>query len=144
MTDDDAAFLASFEDRTLPFQQWTHRSHVKVAYLYLTQHPFADALTRMRAGVKAYNAANNVPEGPDRGYNETTTHAFMHLIAAVIGAYGHTFPTTSADHFCDTHPQLLTRHILRLFYSPHRRMHPTAKTHFVDPDLAPLPKILKD
>jgi hypothetical protein len=35
----------------------------------------------------------------------------------------------------------MTKHALRLFYSPNRRTHPLAKTAFVAPDLAPLPKI---
>jgi hypothetical protein len=139
--DGDADFLHQFESRTLPFVQWTHRAHVKVAYLYLRAHPFDEALVRMRAGVKAYNAANHVPEGPDRGYNETTTRAFLHLIAATMRAYECVFPTDSADAFCDAHPQLMTRHALRFFYSPARRMHPDAKATFVEPDLAPLPPI---
>ena len=33
MTDDDA-FLAAFEDGTLLPEDWTHRAHVRVAYLY--------------------------------------------------------------------------------------------------------------
>jgi hypothetical protein len=139
MTDDE--LLCQFEAKTLPFTQWTHRCHVKVAYLYLKQHPFAEALVRMQNGVKAYNNANQVPESPTTGYNETTTHAFMHLIAATMEAYGDTFPTTTADAFCDTHPQLLSHHVLRLFYSPQRRMHPLAKTQFIEPDLAPLPRL---
>jgi hypothetical protein len=94
------------------------------------------------AGIKAYNAAHHVPEGPTSGYNETTTHAFMHLVLATLNAYGQTFPTPAADDFCDTHPQLMTRHALRLFYSPERRMHPLAKTQFVEPDLSPLPRII--
>ena len=53
------------------------------------------------------------------------------LVAAVLGAYGETFPTPTADSFCDTHPQLMTRHALRLFYSPQRRMHPLAKIQFI-------------
>ncbi len=138
---DDAEFLRQFEARMLPFAQWTHRAHVKVAYLYLRRHSFAQAVDRIRAGIKAYNAANNVPEGPTSGYNETTTMAFMHLVAATIAAYDGTFPTATADAFCDTHPQLMTRNVLRLFYSPERRMRPDAKTTFVEPDLAPLPKV---
>jgi hypothetical protein len=35
----------------------------------------------------------------------------------------------------------MTRHALRLFYSPQQRMHPLAKQQFVEPDLAPLPKM---
>ena len=140
MTDDE--FLRAFEDLTLPFAQWTHRAHVKVAFTYLRRHPFDEALGRMRAGVKAYNAPNGVADGPTSGYNETTTHAFMHLVLATCCAYGPTHPAADADTFCDTHPQLMTKHVLRLFYSPQRRMDPLAKTEFVEPDLAPLPKIV--
>ena len=77
-----------------------------------------------------------------RGYNETTTHAMMHLIAATMAAYGEAMPTPDADSFCDTHPHLLSKHILRLFYSPARRMHPDAKSRFIEPDLATLPIII--
>jgi hypothetical protein len=139
----DEEHLRSFEDLTLPFEQWTHRAHVKVALAYLRRGTFAEALERMRAGVKAYNAHHAVPEGPTSGYNETTTHAFLHLIAATLAAYGETHPTPDGDSFCDAHPQLMTRHALRFFYSPQRRMHPLAKTQFVEPDLAPLPKIVR-
>src|SRR6058998_3588000 len=81
---DDRELLRQFESLTLPFDQWTHRAHVRVAYTYLSDHPFEEALRRMAAGVKAYNARNNVPEGPTSGYNQTTTHAFLHLIAATM------------------------------------------------------------
>jgi hypothetical protein len=95
----------------------------------------------MRAGVKAYNARHRVPENATSGYNETTTRAFLHLIAATTQAYAATPPTPGADSFCDTHPQLMTKHALRLFYSPQRRMDPLAKTQFIEPDLAPLPRL---
>ncbi|HEX8521278.1 MAG TPA: hypothetical protein VF669_03410 [Tepidisphaeraceae bacterium] len=130
---DDQAFLKLFESRELPLDQWTHRAHVEVAYLYLRQFPFKQALDKMRAGVKAFNAKHNIPDSPTSGYNETTTHAFLHLIAATIVAYGETHPVETADAFCETHPQLMNRHALRLFYSPQQRMHPNAMTSFVPP-----------
>ena len=136
----DAEFLSRFEDGSLPFDQWNHRAHVKVAFLYLSAHPFPQALDKMRRGIKAYNAVHKVPEGPTSGYNETTTVAFLHLVAAVMSAYSELFATPDADSFCDTHPQLLSKHILRLFYSPQRRSHPDAKTRFIEPDLTPLPR----
>jgi hypothetical protein len=139
VTDDE--LLRAFEALTLPFPEWTHRAHVRVAFCYLSRHPFDEALGRMRAGIRAYNARNAVPEGPASGYNETTTHAFLHLVAATMSAYGDAFPAPNSETFCDAHPQLMTRHALRLFYSPERRMDPAAKTTFVPPDLAPLPVI---
>jgi GNAT superfamily N-acetyltransferase len=140
MTDEE--LVEAWETLNLPFDEWTHRAHVKVAYTYLKRHPFFEALAKMRSGVKAYNTRNNVPENATRGYNETTTHAFMHLILATMNAYGPSFNTPDGDSFCDAHPQLMTHHCLRLFYSPAQRMHALAKTKFIEPDLAPLPKIL--
>ena len=138
----DAEFLANFEASAIPRADWTHRAHVKMAYLYLREHSFPEALELVRRGIQRLNAANNVPVGPDSGYNETTTHAFLHLVAATLSAYGAAFPTATADEFCDAHPQLLTRHVLRLFYSPERRTDPRAKTQFVEPDLASLPRTI--
>jgi hypothetical protein len=99
MTDDE--LVEAWERLSLPFDQWTHRAHVKVALTYLKRHPFPEALAKMRSGVKAYNARHEVPENATRGYNETTTHAFMHLILATLNAYGQSFPTPNADSFCD-------------------------------------------
>jgi len=140
VTDND--FLHSFESLTLPFDQWTHRAHVKIAFIYLTRHSFDAALSKMRSGIQAYNAHNHVPDTPTSGYNETTTRAFLHLIAATMTAYSQVFPTRDSDAFCDAHPQILTRHVLRFFYSPERRIDGRAKTQFLEPDLAPLPRIL--
>ena len=139
MSDDE--FLRQFEDCSLPFDLWTHRAHLKVAFLYAREHPFGVALEKMRSGIKSYNAAHQVPETDTRGYNETTTCAMMQLVAATIAAYGNVFPTPTVDDFCDTHPQLLNKHVLRLFYSPQRRMHLDAKTRYVEPDLRTLPLI---
>jgi hypothetical protein len=139
MKDDE--LLSPFEDCSLPFELWTHRAHLKVAYLYLRDHDFAAAMAKMRRGVQAYNAVHNVPESDTSGYNETTTRAMMQIVAATMAAYGPVLLTPDADSFCDTHPQLMTKHVLRLFYSPERRMQPKAKTEFVKPDLASLPII---
>jgi outer membrane protein assembly factor BamD (BamD/ComL family) len=142
VTPEDAEFLRLFQTCELPFNQWTHRSHVKIAYLYLSQHDFPQALAALGPAIQRYNAANKVPESETRGYNQTTTQALLHIIAAVMRAYAKTHPAQSADEFCDKHPELMSQYVLRFFYSPQRRMHPLAKTTFIEPDLAPLPKIL--
>ena len=134
---DDATFLEQFQTQTLPFDRWTHRAHVRVAYLYLSAHPFDTALERVRAGIKAYNAANQVPEGPYVGYHETMTHAYLRLVHTIVREYG---PYENADAFIDDHPQFSKKQVLRLFYSKDRFMDPEAKTRFLEPDLAPLPE----
>ncbi len=139
---DDAAFLEQFETRTLPFDQWNHRAHVKVAYLYLTRHGVDEATNRIRVGIKAYNAANDVPQGPAVGYNETMTVAFMRIIHATMQAYAGIFPTKTADEFCDTHPHLMHRSLMRLFYSPRGRKVEAEEHGFVEPDMCPLPRFV--
>lgn len=134
MTDDE--LLAAFENCTLPFEQWNHRAHVRVAYWYSTQHGFQSVLDRMRAGIKAYNKATNTPEAIDRGYHETMTRAFMCLVFA---ANLQTGPHASSDEFCAAHPELLTKSVLREYYSRERIMTWDAKREFVAPDLRPLP-----
>jgi len=136
----DAELLEQFEQLTLPFEHWTHQAHVRVAFIYLQRFDFEQALDRLRAGIKAFNAHNNVPESATSGYNETTTHAFANLIAATMHAYGEQVPVADSLAFCEAHPQLMTRHVLRLFYSPQCRMNPMAKATFIPPDLAPLPR----
>jgi hypothetical protein len=135
MSDDD--LLRQFEECTLPFDQWVHRAHVRVAYLYLSRHPFDQAVAMMRAGIRAYNAVHRVPEEPTRGYHETMTRAWLHIIHTTMQIYG---PAESAEAFVEGQPQLREKKNLRLFYSPELMMSATAKREFVEPDLAPLPR----
>lgn len=139
----DSDLIRQFEDCSFPFEQWHHKAHVRVAFLYLRDHSLEDAVARMRDGIQAYNTAHDVPKGPGQGYDETTTCALMQLIHVTMDAYGEMLPVASSQEFCDSHPQLMTKHVLRLFYSPQRRLDPDAKTTFLSPDLAPLPSVDK-
>jgi hypothetical protein len=95
-------------------------------------------LPEIRTRIRAYNKAHCVPDTPTSGYSETMTCAFVHLIAAMSDLHG--APAT-ADEFCDAHPELMTRRVLRLFYSPARFADVRHKDEFLAPDLAPLPKV---
>ncbi|MDF1813478.1 MAG: hypothetical protein P1V20_14870 [Verrucomicrobiales bacterium] len=140
MTIEDTRLLEAFESKTLSLDQWNQTTHVSIAFLYLQQYDIDEATQRMKQGVIAFNEHNKIVESETSGYNETTTVAFMHIIDSVMKNYGKVFPVDNSRDFCETHPQLLSKHILRLFYSPERRMDPRAKREFVEPDLAPLPK----
>lgn len=137
LTVNDAELLSQFEDCTLPFERWTHEAHVRVGYLYVRDHGLRGALSRLRAGLKAYNAAN---AGLVKiGYHETITVAFLTLIAAALTADGSAPPPDSGA-FLAAHLELLDKHTLDAFYSDHRLFGPGARESFVRPDLAPLPE----
>jgi hypothetical protein len=136
MSGDDAQFLRAFEECTLPFVEWKHRAHLKVAYLYLCTMPFADALARTRTNIQRYNGATNTPESLDRGYHETVTVAWLRLVNWTLREHG---AEASADAFLEKHEHLLNRKALRFFYSADHLRSWKAKAEFVEPDLTPLP-----
>ena len=132
----DSELLAAFEDCSLPIAQWTHRAHIRVAWLYLNRHDPAEATNRMRTALQNYNQAAGTPDSLDRGYHETITRAYMLLIAAADTQSG---PYTRAAGLCDDHPKLLTADFLDPYYSTeHLRSH-AAKSTFALPDKAALP-----
>lgn len=136
---DDADFLRAFESRSIPFGSWNHRSHVRMAYLYLRDHGLEEGLRRIRSGILALNASHGdrVPaDRVDRGYHETLTVAWARVIHAAARDRG-----AGADfgEFAAAHPHLLQRTLMRLFYSRARMMTWEAKRGFVEPDLLPLP-----
>ena len=138
MNDDE--FLAAFESCSLPFEQWTHRAHVRVAYLYASSHDLDSATNRMRVSIKSYNKATGTPEALDRGYHETITQAFMRLVFTASLTTG---PHRSSYEFCDSNPELLCKTTLLRYYSRERIMSMKAKAELVEPDLCPLPDMIE-
>jgi hypothetical protein len=136
MSDDDF-FIQQFENCTFAFDKWHHRAHVKLAYLYAARFGLDIAAQKLRDGIRAYNAANNVPDTPTRGYHETMTMAWLRIVYTTMQEYGQ---RATADEFVDFHPQLGEKRILRLFYSSELFMSPRAKREFVEPDLTGLPR----
>ena len=133
---DDAHFLREFEVAAIPRERWKHRDHIRMAFLYVREHGLEGALSRIRPGIRALNRANQVPESATSGYHETVTVAWAKLIAATLEAWG---APASFEEFEAQNPHLLSKTLLRLYYSRERIFSPEAKQSFVAPDLAPLP-----
>jgi hypothetical protein len=135
MNDDE--FIEQFEACTFPFDQWNHRAHVKLAYLYLVRHGSEIAGVKLRDGIRAYNAAHHVSESPTSGYHETLTQFWLRIIRTTVQEYG---PRPTAEEFFEFHPQLSQKRNHRLFYSRGLFMSELARREFVEPDLTALPK----
>lgn len=147
----DGEFLRQFETGTLPYIHWTHRAHLRVAYLYVTRFGLTDAIPKVTAGIRAYNQAQKIVDTPTSGYHETMTVAWLHLVAAMLAEYGPTGAITPgappilgpdappSQEFLAAQTQLHEKKLLRLFYSRERFLSPEAKYSFIPPDLAPFP-----
>jgi hypothetical protein len=133
---DDPTLLELFESCELRYDTWCHRLHVRVAYLFIRRDSFDEALRRFRAGVRAYNLAHEVPDHLTSGYHETLTVAWLRLISSRASGV----PTTlDSNSFCEIHPELLEKTLLRKFYSTEQIVSQVAKREFVEPDLQALP-----
>jgi len=129
--------LSAFEACSIPLESWNHRAHLTVAYLLLREDDFDHALDRMRRGIQKFNAAHGIEQTPTGGYHETLTVAWLRILHAMMITHG---PGNGPDGFLDQHPHLLSKVLLRLYYSRARIMSVEARHSWVEPDLAQLPR----
>jgi hypothetical protein len=129
--------VAGFMDSTLPHAEWTHRAHLTVALWYVTHHEAAEALDRVRDGILRLNAAHGVPTTPTRGYHETITRFYMHVVGRFVEHEGR------EGDWAERVNRLLTRYghrDLPLRYSSEGWItSAVARAGWVEPDLRPLP-----
>lgn len=137
---DDATFLQAFEATTLSPEQWDHRAHIRMGYLYVCKHPFAEAVERIRKGIQHLNQAHQKPETEFSGYHETLTIAWAWVIAAALSQHE---VMRDFEHFIADNPHLLDKSYLWRYYSPRQALTPQARQTFVEPDIRPLPEILE-
>ncbi len=72
----DRDFIEAFENCTLPPECFSHRAHVRLAFLYLREGPLLDTLTRYSDGIRRYAGSL----GAAAKYHETITWAFLFII----------------------------------------------------------------
>lgn len=130
----DAEFLAAFETCSLPDDVWTHRAHVRMAWLYLNRLPLEEARRGVSQGIRRYNDARL---GKPLAYHETITQAFLTLIAARRDT------AESFDAFCARSEDLLDSKLsaLLVHYSRETLFSYAARQAFLPPDLAEFPRI---
>ena len=131
---DNSAFVAAFEDCTLPNTLFRHREHLRLAWLYLRDLPYAEAAVRMEESIRRYAAHHGAAEK----YHHTVTLFWMRLVAA---ARDETPGASTFEAFIAAHPHLLDKEILGRFYSAQRLAGDQARRGWVEPDLAALKKL---
>jgi len=128
--------LRGFADRTLPRERWTHGAHLTVALWHLLQYDWPEAVTRVRAGIKAYNAAHGVRQTPTGGYHETLTLFWMRAVRAFLETgrnEGRSLVALANALVASADRDLPLRH-----YSRELLFSTEARAGWVEPDLMPL------
>ena len=128
--------LRRFEDCTLPREEWTHAAHLTVALWHLLQFDWPEAVARVRARIKRYNAARGIPTTPTGGYHETLTLFWLRAVRAFLEAERNEARALVhlANELAATHDKGLPFS----YYTRERLFSPEARAHWVEPDLKPL------
>jgi hypothetical protein len=133
-TDDAEAFLTAVEGCTWPGDQFTHRAHVRLAWLYLHRYGWDEAATRIEATIRRYATSL----GAANKYHQTITVAWLHLVAAAMAA---SRADASFDALLNDAPHLLDPRALSVYYSTNTLTSEAARSGWVEPDLTPLPRV---
>jgi hypothetical protein len=121
--------LQGFLDTTLPADQFHHRQHVQVAWLFVRKYGMPDALAEFTAAIKRFADA----KGATGLYHETITWAFLLLIAERQARN----PSSNWPEFEAANPDLLVwkPSILGRYYSKELLASDLARRTFLMPDL---------
>jgi hypothetical protein len=129
---------ARFGDAAIPASEWTHEAHLVIGTWHVARLGPAAALDRLRAGIRALNAAHGTENSDTRGYHETITRVYVRLIDAFLRT------RTPGEPLDDSIAALLAgplaaREVVLRHYSRPLLFSPAARRDFVEPDLEPLP-----
>ena len=130
------AFIAAFEDSTLPKARGTHAAHILTGACYVHRLGEAQAIARMRARIRAYNLAVGGQNTPTSGYHETVTILWIKLLSQFRKQH----PDLTRAHFatlCVEHFQA-ERDILHRYYDYDVVASPEARRTWHPPTLQPL------
>lgn len=134
IADQDLEFVSDFEACRVSPDNFHHREHIRLAYIYLVDQPPATAHQKVRSAIKAFIRHNGADESK---YHETITQAW---IMAVAHFMHESPPASSSDMFIELNPRLLDSKIMLSHYSKETLFSDSARAEFVEPDIESIPK----
>jgi len=124
----------TFEDQTLPEEQWNHKAHLVVALVYLLEYTPDAALCNLRADIIGYNTSKGGVNNHERGYHETLTQFWLDMMlmylqqvedkSDVLAVVNGVFETPFAD-----------KNLPLEFYTEDRIFSTTARARYTPPNI---------
>jgi len=125
-----------FRRRKVPHAEWTHLAHLAVGTWHVRRYGKEKALPKLRRGIRRLNDAHGTPNSDTRGYHETITRAYVHLIAEFLATRPQDATTADCAQALLGSP-LAERDALLAYYSKERLMSVAARRAWVEPDRVP-------
>jgi len=128
----DLQFVQAFESCALPNENFRHRDHIRLAWIYLQLYGGQEARRHMSEAIRRFAAFH----GKTDKYHETITLAWLRLVAHALTRLprGADFDALTKDS-----PELLEKRTIERFYSADLLASEAARTSWVEPDLQSLP-----
>jgi small GTP-binding protein len=133
---DDDEFLKQFESCTLT--NWSHRTHLRMAWLYLTRDGRRAGVNKIFDGIK--NFIQNSPTARKTTFHFTMTYFWIQMIDLAIAQSP---KDINFEEFLRQNPQLLNGGLFLEYYKKETMLNnPTARQEMVLPDIKPLPTMI--
>ena len=130
----DEDFLRAFENVSFPADQFHHREHLRVAWLYLKACDATRASERVSAGIRRFASHRGATEK----YHHTLTLFWVRLVAVALVETGE---GCTFEEFLAAHPELSDKNLPSKYYSKPLLEGLDAREGWVEPDLQPLPHL---
>jgi hypothetical protein len=124
-------FSELMEEVMASAERFGHRQHVHLTWLAVRRCGTAAAIGLISDGIQGAARYAGAPQK----YNATVSRAWVEL----VGHHASRSGTADFGTFTDQHPALLDKKLLGRFYRSSTLASTTAKTTWVEPDLAPFP-----
>ncbi|GIL47047.1 hypothetical protein Vafri_3881 [Volvox africanus] len=141
----DEEFLRKLEDYSL--ESWDHRTHLRLAWLYLTRLGRREGLARIHSSIRAFIEHSSLTARRNgTTYHETMTYFWAHMVHFAIASQNvPAGATPDFRFFLLMNPQLTNGGLFLHYYSKQLMLQsPESRVRVVLPDKRPLPSIITD
>ena len=133
-----SSIAQEFCDCTLPKSAWTHKAHLQVGLWHLMHYSPQTALNLLRERIRRYNVVCGVVNSETSGYHETITQFYLKVIVYFLKQHDVSQPI---DQLAEALIQAWgDRNLPLIYYSKDRLMSKEARQHWLEPDLARMPR----
>jgi hypothetical protein len=128
----DEQFLRDFQTGSLPFEQWTHAAHIRMAHLVCkSSKEFDEALACIRQGIQHFNGLHAAKLTV--GFHETMTYLWTVLVWNATKQCDAS--VSDAASFIEQNNRLMDSSLWKQFYSSAVMFSVDAKRSFISPDI---------
>ncbi|MGW6979422.1 hypothetical protein ACWGE1_08245 [Streptomyces sp. NPDC054932] len=129
----ESTFDALMAEVMATAERFGHREHVHLTWLAVRRCGIPAAVDLISEGIQRTARYAGAPQK----YHVTVSRAWVELVGYHAGESGE----DDYDAFADRHPALLDKRLLTRYYRPATLAAPQAKNGWVEPDLAPFPRL---